>query len=120
MGLFDRLGRLLRSEATAARRQWDARRPQVAGTGSGKRRARAEQSPEAAADDDLARHYARLEVPYGSDLDAVRAGYRRVMKRYHPDRHSRDEEKSRIANDVAAALTASYDALVEHLERARR
>jgi len=37
------------------------------------------------------------------------------MKRYHPDRHSSDPDKVRIANEVAAALTDAYDTLEKHL-----
>ena len=67
-------------------------------------------------DEELAKHYGRLEVPYGSDLETVRRGYRRMMKRYHPDRHSTDAGKARVANEVALALTESYDELTRRLE----
>lgn len=68
-------------------------------------------------DREIAQHYANLELPYGADLGAVKKQYRRLMARYHPDRHHRDPEKAAVANRLAAELTRSYDALVEHLGR---
>ena len=67
----------------------------------------------------MARHYARLEIPEGSDLDEVRRAYRRLMRRYHPDRHSLHEAKAKVANEVAMALTESYEAITHHLEGRR-
>ena len=61
--------------------------------------------PEEAA---LARNYANLEVPYGSDLATLRAAWRQLMKKYHPDLHARDPEKRKIANDLTARLTQAY------------
>lgn len=56
-------------------------------------------------------YYANLEVPYGSDLETVRESYRRLMKRYHPDRHSRDPEMEALANDLSQELTRAYQAV---------
>jgi DnaJ-domain-containing protein 1 len=61
--------------------------------------------------------YARLEVPFGSDLDTVRRSYRALMRRYHPDRHASDPEREKVATEIAQKLTDSYDLLVSHLER---
>ena len=56
----------------------------------------------------LAEYYANLELPYGSDLETVRAAWRRMMKQYHPDRHARDEQKRRTADELTARLTRAY------------
>lgn len=61
--------------------------------------------------------YARLEVPFGSDMPTVRASYRNLMRRYHPDRHASDPERERIATEIAQRLTVAYDLLVKHLDR---
>jgi len=66
-------------------------------------------------DPELAKHYARLEVPYGADFETVRKSYRELMKRYHPDRHATDEGKTGTATEVAAMLSVSYEALEAHL-----
>lgn len=78
-----------------------------------------DQSPPPGWDKEIAQHYANLELPYGAGLDEVKKQYRRLMARYHPDRHHRDPRKSEVANRLAAELTRSYDALVEHLSRKR-
>jgi hypothetical protein len=61
--------------------------------------------------------YARLEVPFGSDLETVRKAYRQLMRRYHPDRHANDPERERVATEIAQKLAVSYNLLVEYLER---
>jgi hypothetical protein len=61
--------------------------------------------------------YARLEVPFGSDLETVRKAYRQLMRRYHPDRHAQDPERERVATEIAQKLTVSYNILVDYLER---
>ena len=61
--------------------------------------------------------YARLEVPFGSDLETVRQSYRRLMRRYHPDRHANDPERERLATEISQKLTVSYNLLVNYLGR---
>jgi curved DNA-binding protein CbpA len=62
------------------------------------------------------RAYARLETPYGADLKTVRSNYRRLMRRYHPDRHSDDPERERVATEIAQKLSSAYDLLCDHLK----
>ena len=64
-----------------------------------------------AVDPKLAALYANLEVPYGSDLSAVRAAWRRLLKQYHPDLHGVDPTKREVANELTARLTAAYEEL---------
>lgn len=64
-----------------------------------------------ARDPRLAQLYAQLECPYGSDLTAVRKHYRAMMRKYHPDMHSRNPEKQRIATDLSQRLTMAYNEL---------
>ena len=137
MGIFDRISRIVRAEITAARRKaggaWEDRStpgssgaPNRAGRPSETTESARGRDPQAGAGpgpkpgrpptDPIARSYARLEVAAGSDLSAVKKGYRAVMRRYHPDRHGTDPEKARIANEVAAALTDAYDTLTAHLQ----
>lgn len=70
--------------------------------------------PPGAVDPRLARYYAQLEVPFGADLETVKRGYRRLMRKYHPDRHTKDPEKQRIATQLSQALGEAY----RELERA--
>ena len=68
----------------------------------------------------LAEYYANLELPYGSDLETVRAAWRRMMKQYHPDRHARDEEKRRTADELTARLTRAYRELETALSNRKK
>ena len=68
-------------------------------------------------DSRLAGYYANLEVPYGSDLATVRRAWKRLVRKYHPDIHSGDPEKRRIANELTQGLNRAYEKLAEHLEK---
>ncbi|WP_419813811.1 TerB family tellurite resistance protein [Glacieibacterium sp.] len=61
--------------------------------------------------------YAVLDVPPGSDLETVRAAYRRLVKTYHPDRHmagGTPPEFIRVAEDRMAAINLAYGALTRN------
>jgi DnaJ-domain-containing protein 1 len=62
-------------------------------------------------DPEMAKYYARLEVAYGSDFDAVKSAYRRLMRKYHPDLHGASPEKHKAATEVSQALTQAYNEL---------
>lgn len=66
---------------------------------------------------EVRRAYARLEVPFGSDLEVVRRSYRQLMRRYHPDRHASDPQRERVATEISQKLTVSYNLLVDYLSR---
>ena len=65
----------------------------------------------------LVRYYANLELPYGTGLDTVRRTWRRLVKKYHPDLYSADEDKKRIATELVQGLNRAYEELARHLER---
>jgi len=65
----------------------------------------------------LVRYYANLELAYGIGLDTVSRSWRRLGKKYHPDRYSADEDKKRIATDLVQGLNRAYEELARHLER---
>jgi DnaJ-domain-containing protein 1 len=64
-------------------------------------------------------YYANLEVPYGSDLETVKESYRRLMRKYHPDRHSADPEMEELATELTQELTRAYQAVKSYLETGR-
>ncbi len=64
--------------------------------------------PPAGQDARLAGYYANLELPYGAPLSEVRPAWRRLMKQYHPDLHSRDPGKRQVADELTARLTEAY------------
>lgn len=65
--------------------------------------------------DEIRRAYAVLELPMGSDFEAVRRSYRALMRKYHPDRHTASAEKQRAATELAQKLTHAYAVLERHL-----
>ncbi len=68
-------------------------------------------------DPELARLYANLEVPYGSDLETVTQSWKRMLRQYHPDMHSGDPEKQQVANQLVQELNRSYEELKKRLRK---
>ena len=68
------------------------------------------------ADEELARAYAALEVPFGADFATVRKSYRALMRMYHPDRHAGAPDKQKAATELAQKLTLAYK-LIERQAR---
>ena len=64
----------------------------------------------------VARAYAALEVPVGSGRKAVKAGYRRVMKKYHQDRFDEDPERRAVAGEVSKRLNRAYQTVSDYLD----
>lgn len=67
-------------------------------------------------DERLRRYYANLELPYGAGAAEVRAAYRRLMRRYHPDRHQGNEGAAEVATELSQKLRDAHDGLLAHLE----
>lgn len=66
---------------------------------------------------EIRRYYANLELPIGASSMEVKAAYRRLMRRYHPDLHQADGEKAEVATKLAQELRVAYEGLLKHLER---
>ena len=66
-------------------------------------------------DPELAKYYANLEIPYGSDVETARKAWKQLLKKYHPDIHNSDPEKRRIANEVTAELTKAIQEIEKFL-----
>ena len=60
-------------------------------------------------DESLRQDYANLEVPFGADMEEVRASYKRMMLMYHPDRYPGDPEKQRLALEIAKKINQSFE-----------
>ena len=63
----------------------------------------------------LASYYANLEIRPGSTREEVKAAWKRLMRKYHPDLHSTDPEKRETANELTRRLTESYQVLDKEL-----
>ena len=65
-------------------------------------------------------YYANLEVEPGADLETIKRAYRRLMRKYHPDKHANDPAKHKAATELAQSLTRAYMELKKHLESGGR
>lgn len=66
---------------------------------------------------EIRKFYANLELPIGAPLDEVKASYRRLMRRYHPDLHQKDAESAAVATRLAQELRVAYEGLTAYLSR---
>ena len=85
--------------------------PPGANAGAGARR------PPRGADPMVVQYYARLELTYGAPWEDVKASYRRLMRKYHPDLHGHSPEKLKAATEVSQALTQAYNELDKLLNK---
>jgi hypothetical protein len=67
----------------------------------------------------LAKFYGQLELPFGADWDEVKKAYRRLLQKYHPDKHSHDTKRYKIATQVTQTLTHAYEELEKAYKGAR-
>ena len=60
--------------------------------------------------------YDALEIPRGSDLATAKKAWRDQLRKYHPDIHSTDAEKQRLAHEVSQHLNQAYETIRQHYE----
>lgn len=65
--------------------------------------------------DHVARWYGNLELPLGASAAEVKAAYRRLVRRYHPDRHAHDPRRAAVANELSQELRDAYEGLMDYL-----
>lgn len=58
--------------------------------------------------DGLAADYKALGVSYGAPMAEVKSAYKRLLKQWHPDRHSGSPEELKSATETSARLNAAY------------
>ena len=54
-------------------------------------------------------YYGNLEIPYGSGFEDIKKAYRKLLKKYHPDKFQNDEKKLKIAQEVVKKLNTAYE-----------
>jgi DnaJ-class molecular chaperone len=67
--------------------------------------------------DKIAKYYKVLDLPYGADFEQVKAAYRKLMKKYHPDLHGSTPQKQKAANELTVQVTQAYNELEIHLKK---
>ncbi|MEM6457626.1 MAG: DnaJ domain-containing protein [Acidobacteriota bacterium] len=123
-----RLARILRAQLAEGGRDWLRRVRDAASDGGGASTAPPFEDPTAdgdpsgvgdapsgdGRDPELARCYANLEVPYGADPETVQRAYKRLIRLYHPDRHSADPDKAQTATELIQGLNRAYATIQRH------
>ena len=64
-----------------------------------------------------AQYYANLELPYGASFDEIKKSYRKLLKKYHPDKFHNDEKKYKIAQDLVVKLNMAYNYFEEKYKK---
>lgn len=59
--------------------------------------------------ENLREDYANLEVSFGASFEQVKQSYKKMLRRYHPDRHSMDPEKLKLATEITMKINESYN-----------
>jgi DnaJ-domain-containing protein 1 len=58
--------------------------------------------------DPLAKYYANLEIPVGSNRETIKTAWKTQLKKYHPDLHGSDPNKKQIAEELTRQLNEAY------------
>jgi DnaJ-domain-containing protein 1 len=64
--------------------------------------------------DDVRRAFAALELPLDADAERIRQAWRRLLSRYHPDRHATDPDRESVATELTRRLTDAYQRAVDY------
>lgn len=68
-------------------------------------------------DGQAAEWYRTLNLAPGADMAQVKAAYRQLMRKYHPDVHAANPQKQKAANELATRVTTAYNGLCAMLEK---
>lgn len=60
--------------------------------------------------------YAALELPLGSDREAVDAAHRALVERYHPDRHGQNPQMTEAASELTRRVGQARDQVFAWLD----
>jgi DnaJ-domain-containing protein 1 len=63
-----------------------------------------------------ARYYANLELAPGASYAEIKAAYRGLLSKYHPDKHHGDPDRSETAGEISRGLNEA----MEYFERAHK
>ena len=58
--------------------------------------------------EDIVKAYRNLELTPSATTEEVRASYRKLMRTYHPDKHTGDAEKQRVATEITQRVTEAF------------
>jgi len=70
--------------------------------------------------EDVVKAYRSFELSPSATMEQVRLAYRKHMRMYHPDKHTGDTEKQRIATEITQRLTESFMKIREYRAKGAR
>ncbi len=62
--------------------------------------------------EELREHFRNLELEFGASLEQAQLAYKRLIRRYHPDRFATSPRKQRTANEIIKRINYSYHQIV--------
>ncbi|HTE50480.1 MAG TPA: J domain-containing protein [Kofleriaceae bacterium] len=65
--------------------------------------------------DKIGKYYNVLDLPYGASFEQVKASYRKLMRKYHPDLHHQTPQKAKAATELTMQVTEAYNELERYL-----
>ncbi len=90
--------------------------PGPAGPGAGSKSSGSSRAPRPGSTEaQVADWYRTLNLAVGADMAEVKAAYRQLMRRYHPDLHAANPQKQKAANELSMRVTSAYNGLQHHL-----
>lgn len=104
------------AKARAARENASSRRARSTGS-SRKTRSRRSGFPFRPKDDKLAAAYKQLELEQGASVGEIKSQFRKLMRKYHPDRHAGNPKKQKAATELTMRITSAYNVIDEHLSK---
>lgn len=106
--------RAARDSTRQYRRSSGARNAGAGRRSSGRRRTG--RSPFHGGGDKIAEYYKVLDLPVGAPFEDVKKSYRKLMRKYHPDRHVGNPKKQKAATELSMRVTQAYKELEDHLK----
>lgn len=103
------------ARASARQYQQYAGKSRSTGRSQGGKR-RTGRSPFQGGGDKIAEYYKVLDLPVGAPFDEVKKSYRKLMRKYHPDRHVGNPKKQKAATELSMRVTQAYKELEDHLK----
>ncbi len=68
-------------------------------------------------DRQIAEYYASLELPFGYKLELVKASWKKLLKKYHPDYYTNNPDKQKIAIALSQELTKAYKEIEKYITK---
>ena len=68
-------------------------------------------------DDKLTAAYKQLEIEPGAAMPEIKSQFRKLMRKFHPDRHAGNPKKQKAATELTMRITSAYNVIDEHMSK---